>query len=46
MLFKYSGNVWLHIDIYSKLKITYPIGTLPEHLHSTIPDILMDGGMC
>ena len=28
-----------YIDIYFNLKITYPISTLPEHLHSTIPDI-------
>ena len=33
-----SGNVLLDI--------TYPISTLPEHLHSTIPNIHMDGGMC
>ena len=25
-------------DIYFILKITYPISTLPEHLHSTNPD--------
>ena len=28
-----------YIDIYFILKITYPISTLPEHLHSTIPII-------
>ena len=27
-----------YIDIYFILKITYPISTLPEHLHSTIPN--------
>ena len=40
---KCSGK---YIDIYFSLKITYPISTLPEHLHSTIPNIPMDGGMC
>ena len=35
-----------YIDIYFILKITYPISTLPEHLHSTIPNIHMDGRMC
>ena len=34
VLCKCSGK---YIDIYFKLKITYPISTLPEHLHSTIP---------
>ena len=33
---KCSGK---YIDIYFILKITYPISTLPEHLHSTIPNI-------
>ena len=33
---KCSGK---YIDIYFILKITYPISTLPEHLHSTIPII-------
>ena len=33
---KCSGK---YIDIYFILKITYPISTLPEHLHSTNPDI-------
>ena len=28
----------MYIDIYFILKITYPISTLPEHLHSTIPN--------
>ena len=28
-----------YIDIYFILKITYPISTLPDHLHSTNPDI-------
>ena len=32
MLCKCSGK---YIDIYFILKITYPISTLPEHLHST-----------
>ena len=35
-----------YIDIYFILKITYPISTLPEHIHSTICTIAMDGGMC
>ena len=35
-----------YIDIYFIIKITYPISTLPEHIHSTIPNIHMDGGMC
>ena len=35
-----------YIDIYFNLKITYPISTLPEHTHSTIPDNHQDGGMC
>ena len=34
------------LEIYFSLKITYPISTLPEHLHSTIPNIHMDGRMC
>ena len=34
---KCSGK---YIDIYFNLKITYPISTLPEHLHSTIPNII------
>ena len=34
MLCKCSGK---YIDIYFILKITYPISTLPEHLHSTFP---------
>ena len=33
---KCSGK---YTDIYFILKITYPISTLPEHLHSTNPDI-------
>ena len=33
---KSSGK---YIDIHFILKITYPISTLPEHLHSTIPII-------
>ena len=33
-------------NIYFKIKITYPISTLPEHIHSTICTIDMDGGMC
>ena len=40
---KCSGK---YIDIYFILKITYPISTLPEHLHSMIPNIHKDGGMC
>ena len=40
---KCSGK---YIDIYFILKITYPISTLPEHLHSTIPNSHLDGGMC
>ena len=28
-----------YIDIHFILKITYPISTLPEHLHSMIPNI-------
>ena len=35
-----------YIDIYFSLKITYPIIRLPEHIHSTIPNIHMDGGVC
>ena len=35
-----------YIDIYFSLKITYPIIRLPEHIHSTIRTIYMDGGMC
>ena len=35
-----------YIDIYFIMKITYPISTLPEHIHSTIRTIVMDGGMC
>ena len=27
------------------MKITYPISTLPENLHSTISTIALDGGM-
>ena len=34
-----------YIDIYFSLKITYPIIRLPEHIHSTIPNNNMDGGM-
>ena len=30
----------MYFDIYFNLKITYPISTLPEHLHSTIPNII------
>ena len=26
-----------YIDIYFIMKITYPISTLPEHLHNTFP---------
>ena len=33
-------------DIYFYMKITYPLSTLPEHIHSTICTIDMDGGMC
>ena len=28
------------------MKITYPLSTLPEHIHSTICTIDKDGGMC
>ena len=28
------------------MKITYPLSTLPEHIHSTICTINEDGGMC
>ena len=35
-----------YIDICFSLKITYPIIRLPEHIHSTIPNSHMDGGMC
>ena len=35
-----------YIDIYFIMKITYPISTLPEHIHSTIRTIAMDGGIC
>ena len=28
------------------MKITYPLSTLPEHIHSTICTINQDGGMC
>ena len=28
------------------MKITYPLSTLPEHIHSTICTINKDGGMC
>ena len=35
-----------YIDIYFIMKITYPISTLPEHIHSTIRTIAMDGRMC
>ena len=35
-----------YIEIYFSLKITYPIIRLPEHLHSMIPNIYMDSGMC
>ena len=34
-----SVQVSILIFIYFILKITYPISTLPEHLHSTNPDI-------
>ena len=33
-------------DIYFYMKITYPLSTLPEHIHSTICTISTDGGMC
>ena len=35
-----------YIDIHFSLKITYPIITLPEHIHSTICTIDTDGGIC
>ena len=35
-----------YIDIYFSLKIAYPIIRLPEHIHSKIRTIDMDGGMC
>ena len=35
-----------YTDIYFSLKITYPIIRLPEHIHSTIRTIDMDGGRC
>ena len=28
------------------MKITYPLSTLPEHIHNTIYTINEDGGMC
>ena len=34
MLIKYTGK---YVKIYFIMKITYPISTLPEHLHSTFP---------
>ena len=40
---KYSGK---YIEIYFKLKITFPIIQLPEYLMSTITHIYQDGGMC
>ena len=36
----YHYTTGKYIDIYFNLKITYPISTLPEHLHSTIPNII------
>ena len=33
VLIKYSGK---YVKIYFNMKITYPISTLPEHIHSTI----------
>ena len=33
-------------DIYFQMKITYPLSTLPEHVHSMICTINQDGGMC
>ena len=35
-----------YIDIYFSFKITNPITRLPEHIHSTSPNIHMEGGMC
>ena len=35
-----------YTDIHFQMKITYPIRTLSEHIHSTICTIDMDGGMC
>ena len=32
-------------DIYFSMKITYPLSTLPELIHSTICTIDKDGGM-
>ena len=37
----YSGK---YIDIYFIMKITYPISTLTEHIHSTICTIARTAG--
>ena len=33
-----------YIDIYFIMKITHPISTLPEHIHSTIRTIARTAG--